>query len=138
MNSLEWYKYERQLGTISYKWVGVKEISENLKRSCKDYLETILARYRNVHYRWLNVDKRERDIIPSLNLIPKVYKLSQGANAANEEIVKGRPIVTTNSWCTVEASKYIQRELRDFLETFKQYVLLGSEKDFVTFAEKMK
>ena len=54
----------------------------------------------------------EDDILPSLNLSPKVHKLKERASTDNEKLLAGRPIITGYGWCTIEASKFLQRRLR--------------------------
>ena len=40
----------------------------------------------------------------------------------NESLLTGRPIVTGYGWCTVEASKYLQKRFRSILVRFKDYL----------------
>ena len=65
-------------------------------------------------------------ILPSLNLSPKVHKLKERASIDNEKLLTGRPIITGYGWCTIEASKFLQRSLKcnDFLSR-------GSQKTFI-------
>lgn len=69
--------------------------------------------------KWFKLNGLKNYILPSLNLMPKVHKLMEEASIENESELKGRPIVTGHSWCTVEASKFVQKELRKILEKFK-------------------
>ena len=55
----------------------------------------------------------------SLNVLPKVHKLSEKACKEIENELKGRPIVTDHSWCTYEVSRFIQKELRNIIQMFK-------------------
>ena len=50
--------------------------------------------------------------LPSLNLFPKVHKLKKKASMENESLLTARPIITGYGWCTVEASKYLQKRFR--------------------------
>ena len=58
--------------------------------------------------------------MPSLNLLPKVHKLSDEASSGNEKLLRGGPIVTGHSWCLIEPSKFIQKELRSVILLFRQ------------------
>ena len=57
--------------------------------------------------------------------------------------LKGRPIVTGHSWCSVEASKFVQRELREIPNKFRDFLkesglrdtLLSSSKELIDLAE---
>ncbi|KAL9952149.1 hypothetical protein ACROYT_G039360, partial [Oculina patagonica] len=57
----------------------------------------------------------------------------------NEKLLRGRPIITGHSWCIVEASKFIQKELRGVICKFKGFLrdlnmrvtLLGSSNELV-------
>ena len=60
--------------------------------------------------------------LPSLNLMPKVHKLTAPASMQNEGLLKGKPIVTGHSWCTLEASRYLQQKFRELLNNFIGYV----------------
>ena len=60
--------------------------------------------------------------LPSLNLMPKVHKLTDPASTQNEGQLKGRPIVTGHSWCTLEASRYLQQKFRELLNNFIGYI----------------
>lgn len=60
--------------------------------------------------------------MPSLNLLPKVHKLSDEASSGNERLLRGRPIITGHSWCLIEPSKFIQKELRSVILLFRQYL----------------
>ena len=57
-----------------------------------------------------------------MNLMPKVHKLSTAASPLNEGELKGRPIITAHSWCTVEASRFLQSKLREIISSFKTYL----------------
>ena len=54
--------------------------------------------------------------------MPKVHKLTRPASNLNEGELKGRPIITSHSWCTVEASKFLQSKLREIVSYFKAYL----------------
>ena len=78
-------------------------------------------------------------ILPSLNLSPKVHKLKERACIDNEKLLTGRPIITRYGWCTIEASKFLQRRLRSIMGRFKDYLvnnslpysILGNSYEFV-------
>ena len=65
-------------------------------------------------------------ILPSLNLSPKVHKLKERACIDNEKLLTGRPIITGYGWCTIEASKFLQRRLRSIMGRFKDYLVNNS------------
>ena len=127
LNSLNWYRdeYKRQLSSSSYRWVGGLEISERLKVGCRNELKAMVGKYKDIlsdsDYDWFNLEGDKVYNMPSLNVLPKVHKLSEEASSANEKLLRGRPIVTGHSWCLVEPSKFIQKELRSVILLFRQY-----------------
>ena len=48
----------------------------------------------------------------------KVHELTDPASVQNEGLLTGRPIVTGHSWCTLEASRYLQQKFRELLNKF--------------------
>ena len=128
LNSLNWYRdeYRRQLSSSSYRWVGRLEISERLKVDCRNELKAMVGKYRDIlsdsDYDWFNLKGNKVYNMPSLNLLPKVHKLSDEASSVNEKLLRGRPIVTGHSWCLIEPSKFIQKELRSVILLFRQYL----------------
>ena len=127
LNSLNWYRdeYRRQLSSSSYRWVGKLEISERLKVDCRNELKAMVGKYRDIlsdsDYDWFNLKGNKVYNMPSLNLLPKVHKLSDEASSVNEKLLRGRPIVTGHSWCLIEPSKFIKKELRSVILLFRQY-----------------
>ena len=131
LNSATWYRdeYLRQLGTDFYKWVGKTNEASGIKKECRRELFSILVKHREVlgpggETRFYS-RKLEDYILPSMNLMPKVHKLSDPASPANEGDLKGRPIITAHSWSTVEASKFLQEKLRDILVDFKLFLSIN-------------
>ena len=116
----------RQLSSSSYRWVGRLEISERLKVDCRNELKAMVGKYRDIlsdsDYDWFNLKGNKVYNMPSLNLLPKVHKLSDEASSVNEKLLRGRPIVTGHSWCLIEPSKFIQKELRSVILLFRQYL----------------
>lgn len=90
------------------------EISERLKVGCRNELKAMVGKYKDIlsdsDYDWFNLEGDKVYNMPSLNLLPKVHKLSDEASSANEKLLTGRPIVTGHSWCLVEPSKFIFRK----------------------------
>ena len=54
--------------------------------------------------------------------MPKVHKLADPASLANEGLLTGRPIVTAHSWCTIEASQFLQLKFRELVNKFTEYL----------------
>ena len=108
LNSLNWYRdeYRRQLSSSSYRWVGGLEISERLKVGCRNELKAMVGKYKDIlsdsDYDWFNLEGDKVYNMPSLNLLPKVHKLSDEASSVNEKLLRGRPIVAGHSWCLIE------------------------------------
>ena len=76
-------------------------------------------------YQNFNLGSNDKDdyILPSLNLLPKVHKLKERTSQNNENLLTGRPIVTGYGWCTIEASKFLQKKLGTILCNFKKYLI---------------
>ena len=145
LNKVEWYQdeYNCQLGTSSYKLVGNLDIVESLKLGCRKDLKSIVSKHKvmlsDFDFDLFNLEARREYVLPSLNLLPKVHKLPEEASMGNENLLRGRPIITGHSWCIVEASKFIQRELRKVINRFEEFLgkkgvrgtLLGSSGELV-------
>ena len=104
---------------------------DNIKHSCRLSLQAILKKRIGVlstnEYKGFNLGNGIEDfILPSLNLSPKVNKLKQRACIDNEKLLTGRPIITGYGWCTIEASKFLQRKLRSIMVRFKDYLVNNS------------
>jgi len=52
--------------------------------------------------------------------------LKERASIDNEKLLTGRPMITGYGWCTIEASKFLQRRLRSILGRFKDYLISNS------------
>lgn len=141
-------EYRRQLSSPSYRWVGGLDISERLKVSCRNELKVMVGKYKDMlsesDYDWFNLEGDKVYNMPSLNLLPKVHKLSDEASSGNERLLRGRPIITGHSWCLIEPSKFIQKELRSVILLFRQYLkdkflrdsILCSSSDLVEILKK--
>ena len=128
LNSTDWYRseYIRHLKSDFYKRVGSVGQVQAVKRSCREEFLNILSKYKeklsNLSIQKFCSHKLEDYILPSMNLMPKVHKLTRPASHLNEGELKGRPIITAHSWCTVEASKFLQSKLREIISYFKAYL----------------
>ena len=135
LNSVDWYReeYKRQLASSSYKWVGKLDLIESLKKGCRSELKALVLKYKDFlsisDYKFFNLEGVRYYILPSLNLLPKVHKLSEEASVNIEGLLRGRPITTGHSWCIIEASKFIQRELRDVISEFRSYLAKTGRRD---------
>ena len=89
LNSATWYRdeYLRQLGTDFYKWVGKTNEASGIKKECRRELFSILQKHREVlgpgGVTRFYSRKLEDYILPSMNLMHKVHKLSDPASPAN-------------------------------------------------------
>ena len=115
-NTSTWYKqeYDRHLKSGFYQKVRSVGDVDNIKHSCRLSLQAILKKHTGVlstnEYKSFNLGNGIEDyILPSLNLLHKVHKLKEGACIDNEKLLTGRPIITGYGWCTIEASKFLQR-----------------------------
>ena len=133
LNTSTWYnqEYDRPLKSGCYQKVGSMGDVDNIKRSCRLSLQAILKEHMGVlssnEYKSFNLGNGIEDyILPSLNLSPKVHKLKERACIDNEKLLTGRPIITGYGWCTIEASKFLQRKLRSILGRFKDYLVNNS------------
>ena len=52
--------------------------------------------------------------------------MKERASIDNEKLLTGRPMITGYGWCTIEASKFLQRRLRSILGRFKDYLISNS------------
>ena len=78
-------------------------------------------------YKGFNLGNSIEDYtLPSLNLFAKVHKLKEKATIENESLLTGRPIITGYGWCTVEASKHLQKIFRSILLRFLGFLLQPS------------
>ncbi len=129
LNSLGWYKgeYERQLKSGFYQRVGSVDMTGEMIKHCKSKISTILQDHKDIisesERRLLLGVGGEGPIMPSLNLMPKVHKLSEPASPDNEAELRGRPIVTGYGWCTVGGSKLLQKKLQVILGKLKDRML---------------
>ena len=133
LNTSTWYnqEYDRHLKSGFYQKVGSMGDVDNIKRSCRLSLQAILKEHIGVlstnEYKSFNLGNGIEDyILPSLNLSPKVHKLKERACIDNEKLLTGRPIITGYGWCTIEASKFLQRKLRSIMGRFKDYLISNS------------
>ena len=152
LNTLGWYKeeYARHLKSDFYQRVGSVELTDKILRECRVQRDNVLGKHKDA----LTDSERklllgvggEPIVLPSLNLMPKVHKLSDIANPENETDLKGRPIVTGYGWCTVGGSKILQSKLKTILEKLKEHMqsegiespLLGSSSDLVGDLQKFR
>ena len=109
--------------------VGNVRDVDSIKHKCQLSLQAILKKHTGLllgkGFKGVNLgNSREDYTLPSLNLFPKVHKLKEKASTKNENLLTGRLIITGYGWCTVEATKYLQRRFRSILVRFKEY--LGS------------
>ena len=133
LNTSTWYnqEYDRHLKSGFYQRVGSMGDVDNIKNSCRLSLQAILKKHIGVlstnEYKSFNLGNGIGDyILPSLNLSPKVHKLRERACMENEKLLTGRPIITGYGWCTIEASKFLQRKLRSIMGRFKDYLVNNS------------
>ena len=133
LNTSTWYnqEYDRHLKSGFYQKVGSMGDVDNIKRSCRLSLQAILKEHIGVlstnEYKSFNLGNGIEDyILPSLNLSPKVHKLKERACIDNEKLLTGRPIITGYGWCTIEASKFLQRKLRSIMGRVKDYLVNNS------------
>ena len=151
LNKSSWYKheYDRHLNSGFYNMVGNMGDVDSMKLRCRLTLQAILKRHTEVlsfkDYKGFNLSSSTEDYtLPSLNLFPKVHKLKEKASIANESLLTGRPIVTGYGWCTIEASKYLQKRFRSILVRFKEYLessslpysILGNSYELVSLIKK--
>ena len=128
VNSIGWYEreYKRQLNTDFYSRVGDVSRENEIKCKCRKELSFIVEKFKQFlgekQIRMFNLGVVEDYTLPSLNLMPKVLKLTNPASVQNECQLTGRPIVTGHSWCTLEASRYLQQKFRELLKTFTAYL----------------
>lgn len=126
INSVSWYKaeYDRQLSTDNYQYLGdtsnIHSIIEKFEGDIKQF--SIDKRLTCQERLIINGFRSRKVQIPFMNLMPKVHKLNEKARPELEQNLKGRPIITAHSWCTVELSKVLQSKLRDLLSRFKTYM----------------
>ena len=104
---------------------------ESIKLRCRLSLQAILKKHTGVlpakDYKGFNLGNSIEDYtLPSLNLFPKVHKLKEKASIENESLLTGRPIITGYGWCTVEASKHLQKRFRSILVRFLGFLLQPS------------
>lgn len=152
LNCSNWCKekYLRHLQSDFYERVGNADEVRDLLQRCRNELNKILSKYKGgFDYYTLQKfysRKIEEYILPSMNLMPKVHKLSAPASPSNAKELKGRPIITAHSWCTVEASKFLQSKLRGITHSFKKYLeskgvnctILGDSKELVDVIKQTK
>lgn len=127
LSSASWYKqeYHRHLYLGFYQSVGHMEKVNAIKRNCRFSLGVILGKYKDIltkeDFQSFNLgNQNQKDfILPSLNLMPKVHKLKEAASQNIENLLTDRAIVTGYGWCTIEASKFLQKRLRVILCRFK-------------------
>ena len=106
LNSLGWYEkeYKRQLNTDFHSWVGDVSRENEIKCKCRIELRVIVRKSEQFldekQIRKFNLGVVKEYTLPSLNLMPKVHKLTDPASVQNEGQLTGRPIVTGHSWCT--------------------------------------
>ena len=151
LNNSSWYKheYDRHSNSGFYNMVGNTGDVDNIKLRCRLTLQAILKKHKEVlsikDYKGFNLSNRTEDYtLPSLNLFPKVHKLKEKASTGNENVLTGRPIVTGYGWCTIEASKYLQKRFRSILVRFKEYLessslpysILGNSYELVSLLKK--
>ena len=129
LNNSSWYKheYDRHLNSGFYNMVGNIGDVDIIKLRCRLTLQAILKKHTEVlsfkDYMGFNLCNSTEDYtLPSLNSFPKVHKLKEKASIENESLLTGRPIVTGYGWCTIEASKYLQKRFRSILVRFKEYL----------------
>ena len=131
LNSLGWYEkeYKRQLNTDFYSWVGDVSRGNEIKRECRKELRFIVEKSKQFldekQIRKFNLGIVKDYTLPSLNLMPKVHKLTDPASVQNEGQLTGRPIVAGHSWCTLEASRYLQQKFRELLNKFIGHLRLS-------------
>ena len=122
---------------------------DSIRLRCRLSLQAILKKHTEVlavkDYKSFNLGNSiENYTLPSLNLFLKVHKLKEKASMENESLLTGRPIVTGYGWCTLEASKYLQRRFRSILVRFKDYLessslpysIVGNSYELVGLIEK--
>ena len=152
LNNCPWYKqeYDRHLNSGFYRMVGNMGDVDSIKLRCQLSLQAILKKQTEVlavkDYKSSNLGNSIEDYtLPSLNLFSKVHKLKEKASMENESLLTGRPIVTARyGWCTIEASKYLQRRFRSILVRLKDYLessslpysILGNSYELVGLIEK--
>ena len=129
LNTSTWYNQEYL--SVFYQKVGSMGDVDNIKHSCRLSLQAILKKHTGVlstnEYKRFNMGNGIEDyILPSLNLSPKVHKLKERPCIDNEKLLTGRPIITRYGWCTIEASKFLQRRLRSIMGRFKDYLVNNS------------
>ena len=101
MDTSLWYKqeYYRHSTTDFYERFGTVEDVNLVKEKCTLSLSLILRKFRQPLTREdflsFNLGANLDDyILPSLNLIPKVRKLTEKAGVATELLLTGLPIIT--------------------------------------------
>ena len=104
---------------------------ESIKLRCRLSLQATLKKHTGVlpakDYKGFNLGNSIEDYtLPSLNLFPKVHKLKEKVSIENESLLTGTPIITGYGWCTVEASKHLQKRFRSILVRFLGFLLQPS------------
>ena len=124
INHVTWYtnEYKRQLAdNVVYEKKNHNDMDQIIKNGRED-LTTIFNKYSNEpslsHFNLDILNTRGiNDIkLPTLNIIPKVHKLTMKANKDNEKDVKGRPIVNGFATINTEPSKLLGTIFHDCLD----------------------
>ena len=106
LNTSSWYKREcyRHLTTDFYQGFGTVEDVNLVKEKCRLSLSLILRNFgrhlTREDFLSFNIGTNLGDyVLPSLNVISKVRKLTKKAGVAMELLLTGLPIITGYSWC---------------------------------------
>ena len=145
-------EYRRHLDSDFYCWVGKIQDAGEIKVKCREELKDIVNKWKGKgclsikDVRQFNLGQNKDYLLPSLNLMPKGHKLSVPANPGIEGNLTGRPVVTGHSWCTAEASRFLQRKFREILNKFLSFLkennfqntILGSSMELIDSVRKVK
>ena len=111
MNTSLWYKqdYYRHLTSDLYQRFGTVEDVNLVKEKCRLSLSLILRKFRRhltrEDFLSFNLGANLDDyILPSLNLISKVRKLTEKGGVAMEPLLTGMPIITRYDRCVGRTS----------------------------------
>ena len=152
LNSSQWYfkEYLRHLESDFYSRVGDIGDVHLIKQRCRKELTSIINKHKTClshkEVAKFYTTKIEEYILPSMNIMPKVHKLTTSACRETETLLKGRPIITARSWCTVEASQCLQTKLRGIIDDFKlliqekgtEFTILRDSKELINTIKNFK
>lgn len=132
INHVQWYtnEYKRQLSDKQvYENIPIQEQRNIITKGHRDLME-LHQKYQNTeNVKNYNIDILQNRTIdniklPTLNIMPKVHKLSEQASQNNEHLVKGRHIVNGLATLNTEPSKLLgemlQKQLDNLINLFQE------------------